>query len=146
MPLEDVWRDVLGHALPLVGDVDEDRVAAVGAAHAHRGRPGPVTQGVLDDGGQYLGQGPGCGQDRVADLVGEGDGAPGLFEGRLPLLALLGKDVLEVKGFRGPAPGAARDLEQVLDDAVEPLDLLQAGVGLCPHLLLAGEQLDLLQA
>ena len=146
MPLEDVRRDVLGHAFALVGDVDEDRVTAVGPAHTHRGRPGPVAQGVLDDGGQHLSQGPGRGQHRVADLIGEGDGAPGLLEGRLPLLALLSEDVLEVKRLRGPAPGAARDLEQVLDDAGEPLDLLQAGVGLGTHLLLAGEQLDLLQA
>ena len=107
MPLEDVWRDVLGHAVALVGDIDEDRVTAVGAAHAHRGRPGSVAQGVLDDSGQDLSQGSGSGQDRVADLVGEGDGSPGLLEGRLPLLTLLGEDVLEVKGLRGAASGAA---------------------------------------
>ena len=76
----------------------------------------------------------------------EPDGAPDLLESRLPLLALLGEDVLEMEGLSGSASSAARDLEQVLDDAGEPLDLLQAGMGLGPHLLLTGEQLNLLQA
>ena len=107
MPLEDMRGDVLGHALALVGDVDEDRVSTVGAAHTHRGCSRPVAQGVLNDGGQDLGQRPGCGQDRVPDLIAEGDGAPGLLEGRLPLLSLLGEDVLEMEGLRGPASGSA---------------------------------------
>ena len=144
--LEDGGGQVVVDALALVGDVDEHAVAAVGAAHADRRRTRAVAQRVLDDGGQFLGERTGRGQHRPVHVVAQHEGAPGRLEGRPPLVALLGEDLAQVQGLGGAPAGAARDLEQVLHDAGQALHLLDAGMRLVAHLLVVGQQLDLLQA
>ena len=146
MALEDVGRDLLLDAVALVGDIDEDAVPALGAAHFDARRTRPVAQRVLDNGGQDLRQGSGARQHGQLDVVGEGDRPPRLREGRLPFLALLGEDLLEVEGLGGPAARAPGDLEQILHHPGEPVDLLDACARLRTHLLLTRHELDLLQA
>ena len=84
---EDVGRQGLVDAGPLVADFDDDAALGGAGVRPHARRSVAVSQGVFDEGGQDLPEFAGVGQDRALGLVEEDEGAPGEGELVLPFLA-----------------------------------------------------------
>ena len=111
----------------------------------HAGRAVAVSQGVLDEGRQNLSELARVGQDRPLGLVEEDEGPARSLELILPLLAG-GVEDLEDMDRLGLSAAALGHVQELGDDVGHALNLFQARAGFRAHVLLRGDQLDLLQA